>query len=136
MLYRSYVSAALVLVAGLAQIPAARADDTGDKPCETDMCRSVRQSWSKVRQDTSDAARWTKDESEKGWNATKKGTDRAANWTRKEGRKGWDKTRDGAKDAAHDAKDAAHDATDWTKKKAHDAAEWSADKTKDKSAGN
>ncbi|MCP1275001.1 hypothetical protein NKW43_15190 [Gluconobacter albidus] len=39
---------------------AAETSETSEKPCETDLCRSVRQSWTSVRQDASDATRWTK----------------------------------------------------------------------------
>ncbi|MBM3099335.1 hypothetical protein JRX38_15265 [Gluconobacter cerinus] len=49
-----------MLLAGLALSPAALAAEPSEKPCETDLYRSVRQSWTTVRQDASDATRWTR----------------------------------------------------------------------------
>lgn len=91
-----------MLLAAMTLSSAALAADTSEKPCETDLCRSVRQSWTTVRQDASDATCWTKKESVKGWDATKDGT-----------------------------KDAAHDTAAWTKKAAHDVSQWGTDKTPD-----
>ena len=111
-------SSAPLLLAALAALPLgmapqAMAADSAEKPCETDLCRSVRQSWAAVRHDTSDAAQWTKKQSVKGWDATKDGVSDAARWTGKEGKKGWKATKNGTKDAVHDT-------GVWTKKAVHD----------------
>lgn len=111
-------SSAPLLLAALAALPLgmapqAMAADSAEKPCETDLCRSVRQSWAAVRHDTSDAAQWTKKESVKGWDATKNGVSDAAHWTGKKGEKGWKATKNGTKDAVHDTRV-------WTKKTVHD----------------
>ncbi|GBR69563.1 hypothetical protein [Gluconobacter kanchanaburiensis] len=111
-------SSAPLLLAALAVMPLgvasqAIAADTAEKPCETDLCRTVRQSWAAVRHDTSDAAQWTKKQSVKGWDATKNGVSDAAHWTGKESRKGWDATKKGTKEAVHDT-------GAWTKKTVHD----------------
>ena len=57
------------------------AAEPSEKLCETDLCRNIRQSWATVRQDTTDATRWTDRESEKGWKATKARTKDAAHDT-------------------------------------------------------
>ncbi|BCI66255.1 hypothetical protein [Acetobacter aceti] len=113
---RFHTSSALLLLAGLSLAPAAMAADAPEKPCETDLCRSVRQSWSSVKHGTTDAAQWTKKETVKGWDATKKGATKAAKWTGKTGEKGWNATKNGTKEAAHDT-------VNWTKKTAHDIAQ-------------
>ncbi|WP_225198310.1 hypothetical protein [Gluconobacter oxydans] len=93
---------ASLLVAGMVLTPTAMAAGTAEKPCETDLCRSVRQSWASVRHGTSDAVHWTKTESVKGWDATKNGVSNAAHWTGREGEKGWKATKAGTKAAVHD----------------------------------
>lgn len=118
---------ASLLVAGVVLLPTAMAADTTEKPCETDLCRSVRQSWAAVRHGTSNAADWTKMESVKGWNATKSGVSDAAHWTGKEGEKGWKATKNGTKEAVH--------ATGaWTKKTAHELDPGSSAKAPDSKA--
>lgn len=114
-----------LMPAGLA--PTAMAAGTAEKPCETDLSRSVRQSWAAVRHGTSNAADWTKTESVKGWNATKSGVSDAAHWTGKEGEKGWKATKNGTKEAVH--------ATGaWTKKTAHELDPGSSAKAPDSKA--
>ncbi len=115
---RFFAFSASLLLAGLALMPAglsstAMAAGTAEAPCETDLCRNVRQSWAAVRHGTSDAADWTKTQSVKGWDATKTGVSHAAHWTGKEGEKGWKATKNGTKEAVHDT-------GVWTKKTAHD----------------
>ncbi|MBS1103082.1 hypothetical protein JK202_08615 [Gluconobacter sp. Dm-62] len=104
--------AALAVMPG-AVAPTAKAAATTEKPCETDLCRNVRQSWAAVRHGTSDAADWTKTQSVKGWDATKNGVSHAAHWTGRESEKGWKATKAGTKEAVHDT-------GTWTKKTAHD----------------
>lgn len=115
---RFFSSSAPLLLAALALMPMglasqAVAADSSEKPCETDLCRSVRQSWAAVRHDTSDAAQWTKKQSVKGWDATKDGVSDAAHWTGKESKKGWKATKNGTKEAVHKT-------GVWTKKTAHE----------------
>lgn len=129
---RFHSLSALLLLAGLSLAPVAMA---ADAPCESDLCRSVRQSWSSVSHDTTNAAEWTKKESVKGWDATKDGASKAAHWTGKESKKDWDATKKGTSNAAHwagkegekgwkatktGAKKAAHDTATWTKKTVND----------------
>lgn len=113
-----------MLLAGMTLSSAALAAEISEKPCETDLCRSVRQSWTTVRQDASDATRWTKKKSVKGWDATKDATTKAAHWTGRESEKSWKATKAGTKDAAHDT-------AAWTRKAAHDVSQWGTDKTPD-----
>ncbi|MBS1089850.1 hypothetical protein [Gluconobacter wancherniae] len=76
-----FCTSCVMLLAGMSLSSVALATKTSEKPCETDLCRSVRQSWTTVRQDASDATHWTGRESEKGWKATKAGTKDAAHDT-------------------------------------------------------
>ncbi|MBF0857861.1 hypothetical protein HKD24_01340 [Gluconobacter sp. LMG 31484] len=115
---------ASLLVAGVVLMPTAMAADTAEKPCETDLCRSVRQSWASVRHGTSDAADWTRKQSEKGWDATKNGVSHAAHWTGRESEKGWKATKNGTKEVVHDT-------GAWTKRTAHDLDPRTSDKAPD-----
>lgn len=45
-----------MLLAGLILSPAVLAAEPSEKACKTDLCRSVRQSWTSVRQDDSEPA--------------------------------------------------------------------------------
>ena len=110
---RLHTSSALLLLAGLSVAPVAMAADAPETPCETDLCRSVRESWSSVKHGTTDAAQWTKKETVKGRDATKDGAKKAAKWTGKTSEKGWKATKNGTEKAAHDT-------AKWTKKTAHD----------------
>ena len=65
-----------LMPAGLA--PTAMAAGTAEKPCETDLCRSVRQSWAAVRHGTSNAADWTATT-----NGTKEAVHATGAWTKK-----------------------------------------------------
>lgn len=126
---RFVTSSAPLLLAALTLMPTAlpstaMAAGKTEAPCETDLCRNVRQSWAAVRHGTSDAADWTKTQSVKGWDATKTGVSHAAHWTGKESEKAWKATKNGTKEAVHDT-------GVWTKKTAHDLGSGSSAKAPD-----